>query len=369
MIVPSRRELADTYNVSLGTIERAMAELLADGTLTARDRRGTFVSHRNGSLESAPTQSEAPPRTATIGVVCPLIERVDEAEWEISWDYAIVSAVERSIAALGMRSRFAPIVGANRTQTPVEPVVESLLADGVDGLLFVLVNGPQVDPLAIRFGTGDPALPPAVFIIGAERLIPGTCVYYDNKDAGYRAARHLIHQGCERLQFLAPYAADFAERRLQGVSRAAALAGLPPERLERWIDPRPIDSFTNAEHTGKGLRWLDHKIAGYEWARQTLSSGLRPEGVVAANDEVAAGFLAAASEGGLTAGRDYAIVGFDDMPVARTHGVTTMRPPLEAMAEKAVRLVVEAVDGRTIGEAVSLHSQLIVRQSSHRQNS
>jgi DNA-binding LacI/PurR family transcriptional regulator len=64
---------------------------------------------------------------------------------------------------------------------------------------------------------------------------------------------------------------------------------------------------------------------------------------------------------------DVALVGYDDLGVAErtTPPLTTVRQPVEEMAERATRLLLEQVDGRTGGHAmrVIIPPQLVRRHS------
>jgi len=71
----------------------------------------------------------------------------------------------------------------------------------------------------------------------------------------------------------------------------------------------------------------------------------------------------AAQAAGLMAGVDYGLIGFDDNPDATKEGISTMRPPLEAMGEEAARIAVQALRGQTTTAQVRLRSHLIVRAS------
>ena len=50
-MLPSRQSLAREYSVDLSTVQRAVSEMLTDGTLRADSGRGTFVA-RDLTLEA-----------------------------------------------------------------------------------------------------------------------------------------------------------------------------------------------------------------------------------------------------------------------------------------------------------------------------
>ena len=88
--------------------------------------------------------------------------------------------------------------------------------------------------------------------------------------------------------------------------------------------------------------------------------------VFAANDEMAAGIVAAATAVGLAVPRDLAVVGFDDTRVARMSRppLTTVRVPMSEMGAKAIKLLCQRIsDPQRAPERISLKPKLIVRQS------
>ena len=88
--------------------------------------------------------------------------------------------------------------------------------------------------------------------------------------------------------------------------------------------------------------------------------------VFAANDEMAAGIVAAATAAGLSVPRDLAVVGFDDTRVARLTRppLTTVRVPMADMGARAIELLCQRIaDPQRPPTRISLKPQLVVRQS------
>ena len=71
------------------------------------------------------------------------------------------------------------------------------------------------------------------------------------------------------------------------------------------------------------------------------------DGLVVASDLMAAGALRVLAEMGRRVPDDIAVVGYDDLGVAErtTPPLTTVRQPVDEMAERATRLLLERVDG------------------------
>jgi LacI family transcriptional regulator len=88
--------------------------------------------------------------------------------------------------------------------------------------------------------------------------------------------------------------------------------------------------------------------------------------IFVASDVVAIGAKAAIRQHGLKIPQDIALVGFDDVPLARylDPPLTTVRLPASELAAKASETLIAIIQGSPPGEKqVLLDSELIVRQS------
>jgi DNA-binding LacI/PurR family transcriptional regulator len=88
--------------------------------------------------------------------------------------------------------------------------------------------------------------------------------------------------------------------------------------------------------------------------------------VVACNDLMALGAISAAQKRGLTVGRDVAITGFDDIPLAEhSHPpLTTVHQPIYDIGRQICNMLIRLVQGEQVNERhVLLQPQLVVRES------
>jgi LacI family transcriptional regulator len=86
----------------------------------------------------------------------------------------------------------------------------------------------------------------------------------------------------------------------------------------------------------------------------------------AAGDNCAQGLLSVAKERGIRIPEDVAIIGFDDLPIARlsTPALTTIRQPLKEMAEAAYTLaVIERDEILRKPKNIIFNPELVVRKS------
>lgn len=109
----------------------------------------------------------------------------------------------------------------------------------------------------------------------------------------------------------------FAHFYNQGIRKIAFVAGAPDafdnaERRQVFLDEAAKHNLTIYCYQGNFT-----EPSGYQAAQTILTAGNLPEAVFCANDQMAIGFIKAMNEHGLQAPKDIAVVGFDDIPVAR----------------------------------------------------
>lgn len=392
VMLPGRKTLAVEYGVSLPTIERAVADLLADGTLRADRRRGTFAGtvppgaivpeSETPEIAASLPQEIAPSVSVpfhtnvrstkqmvsniSVGIAAYLPHPVPGIDPSHDESRIMAGALERGVTMVGALERAITQIGGSSHFHNLWPPTDNVRSSvgGYKALVdyrvdvVVIVDPPSDFPALFRESqaSGVPLV-----IVNRERISPPMlCVCYDHMDASYQAAKHLIDEGCTNLLFFSPHAAAWVDQRKEGVLKALEDAQLPEESFLEQID-RSIVETEKFE--------FDQLQGGYVYAKQVLSQNGKAlltgrRGIVAANDDMAMGFIKAATELGFVIRRDYLIIGFDDRPASREYGLSTMRPPLEELGREAARLAVQAVTEFPTGRQVCLHSQLIARSSS-----
>jgi DNA-binding LacI/PurR family transcriptional regulator len=167
--------------------------------------------------------------------------------------------------------------------------------------------------------------------------------------ASCQITRHLISLGHQRIAHISHASLDYvaAYRRVEGYRIALEEASLP---FEQSLVVAGDFSFSS----------------GYRSMKQILASNTRPTALFAGNDTIAVGAMLALREAGLSVPKDFAVAGYDDLPIAayacpplttvRTHAFEQGR----LLAEAAIRLM----NKETIGsQHNSLPLELIIRES------
>jgi LacI family transcriptional regulator len=88
---------------------------------------------------------------------------------------------------------------------------------------------------------------------------------------------------------------------------------------------------------------------GYQGMQELLALVARPTAVFAANDVMAIGALRAIREVGLSVPADIAIIGFDDIPIAKLvyPPLTTVAQHQEQLGQHAAQMLLERLSGMT----------------------
>jgi LacI family transcriptional regulator len=96
--------------------------------------------------------------------------------------------------------------------------------------------------------------------------------------------------------------------------------------------------------------------------RSMLKSGASFDAVFASNDMMASGALQALRDAGVTVPKDVAIAGFDDIPLARHIGLTTVRVRIAELGARAIERLLGLIEGDDAAAGQEFHSpELVVR--------
>lgn len=330
------KDIARRVGVSVTTVSRALggyedvAEATREKVLHAAEELGYYPSATARQLQKR--------RTDTIGFVIPTFgPRFSDPYF---------SELLAGIGNEAARHNFDLLVSTRSPDSPEEEEAYRRLVDGrrVDGVLVVRtrVDDPRLSFLKQRhfpfvaFGRSH-----------ADENSPYLDV--DGHHGLYQAVRHLIDLGHRRIAYIsAPLNLTFALHRLQGYRDALQENGLRYD---------------------EGLVLVGHLTEedGYQAAHRLLALDRPPTAIAVANDLMALGAMRAAHERGLTVGRDVAITGFDDIPLAaHAHPpLTTVRQPIYEIGRRVCRMLIQVIKGEPLAERhILLEPTLVIRESS-----
>ena len=306
-VPPTLADVADRAGVSRQTVSNAVnsPELLRPDTLA----RVRAAIDELGYLPNRAARSLRTRSSRLIGLsTAPALEGTAEA----THDRFVHSLVEASRTA----GYHVLLFGGEDRSDPLSGYDDLLRSTAVDA--FVVTDTYLGNPQA---GWLDERGAPFV-AFGRPWEDPGArhaWVDVDGAAGTALATRHLLERGHQRVAWIG-WRKDsrIGEDRRSGWSRTVREWGLST--------------------TGMASRVEDTVASGREAAAVLLDEA-RPSAFVCASDTLAMGVLQTLGERGLAAGRDVAVVGFDDSQAAPlvSPGLTSVRQPLEQVAVEVVR--------------------------------
>lgn len=233
----------------------------------------------------------------------------------------------------------------NHQQPDLEREVGDLLRQTrIDG---VILTPPLSDVMSILDVLRERQIP---FVRIAPTLKKSISPYVETNDAeaAYDMTCELIALGHERIGFVAGHPDHRAvTHRFEGYRAALVENDIP---LDEALVVQGYNSFESGEAAAGTLLALEQA----------------PSAIFAANDDMAAGVMMVAHQQGLRIPGDLSVAGFDDTPVAHQiwPSLTTVRQPIQAMAQKATELLLKQLKGKDVQLPASMLSSSLIRRDS-----
>ncbi|MGB9377814.1 MAG: LacI family DNA-binding transcriptional regulator [Mycobacteriales bacterium] len=330
---PTIYEVAQLAGVSTATVSRALTDAHKLRPVT-RDRVLT-AARELGYVPSGSARGLAARRTRVFGLCFP---DYGDSEAESSGTTLYSDEVIRGMERAARKSGYAVLIAAS----PSDEVADLLLgmAGQTDGLAVLASALPAGLQQRIRRRV------PVVMLAGRAEPdhVDRACVA--NTQGARELTRHLVEDhGLTDTVFLGgPLGSPDSAERQRGYETALKSAGL----------------HSRGHLTG------DFTEASGRSAAAGLVGGRLPQALVCANDQMAVGAMAQFGESGVRVPADVAVVGFDDIALARhvAPALTTVRQPMRRLGELAVELLQQRLaDPDRPGQAITLPVQLVRRRS------
>lgn len=353
-MLPSRKSLAKAYGVDLRTVQRAVGELLADGTLDAEGGRGTFV----GKAVRTANAGSGPMPGADLRAIAFIVNH-SFSPADPGW-HVTLQAMTEGVRQHAQRSRI--MTFNTHGNTPEEMRQHELDALSV-------VERERFAGVVMGHSGGDAALPvirrilsqgtPIVFIDTLPFKHGCDFVGIDNRMAAQEAVGYLLQIGHRRIAFLAPQDdVSTVRERFTGYQEAMRAAGAPISEDLSWR-PALAKSLTR-----ENLVYELDRIA------ESVKSAVDPPtAVFAVNDFLAQLLISAFERRGLTVPGSISVMGFDDVEryLPRSPILTTVRQPFEAIGLRAAEMLWQRIAGERGADEPFQHlmlpTSLVVRES------
>ena len=326
------KDVARLASVSVATVSRVLNSSAPVNPATRE--RVLEVARSLQFVPNGSARSLSRRRAAALGVILP----------DLYGEF--FSELLRGIDQAAQRGSHSLLVSSSHHDARGIGIAIRAMRGRVDGLLIM---APEVD--AADVAEVLPAQFPTVLINGAGAGSSVQSITVDNFGGARAMTEHLISLGRRRIGFIAGavHNADALERE-RGHHAALHAAGMP-------ADPALYARGDFSEESG----WQ-----GAASLMQRLSP---PAAIFAANDAMAIGAMSWLREHDVAIPERVAVVGFDDIPVARylNPPLTTVRVGIAALGQQATALLLTALEDRAPPDSIAsrsvLPTHLVIRDS------
>lgn len=326
------QQIAADLGLHVSTVSRILNASAADGAKAASSKTVERVRAYAKEVDYRPNPLGAGLRTKRTHQIAALVPRLSDLVLS-----TIYEGIDEAATEIGLSAFVTNTFDDPGTQ---QQKVQLALSRRVDGIILgdSRLDGAVADELRRR----------KVPYVLVNRRAPGhTSITCDDYLGGRLAAGHLLSRGHRAVGVVAaqPYASTGSDR-CRGFVDHFAEQGYPVP--EESVAHCGFDAESGAEAADRLLR-----------ARPTLTA------LFAVNDFAAIGAMAAGRRHGRTVGGDLAVVGFNDISIARqlTVPLSSVHSDMHGMGREAVATLARIIAGET-PDSRALPPELVVRASS-----
>ena len=332
--IGSHQQLSKKYNVSLITIKKALSNLTRSGVLYARVGKGTYVAEKKSTVSEFSEHK-------TIGLVL--------RDLKHPFFSLIVHSIEQRAYELGFTLLLSSSSGNLEKE---EGQIEHFRKLGLDGLIIASLSLEyRATDYIRRLHEEDFPYIMVSYMHDPEYWYVGS----DHELGGFLASNHLIKLGYESVGYV-----DVGEGNLLSeVRKTGYLRSL--KKYNRSLNTDNVFTLSHKNH----ISGLDRFKLGYEFGLRFSKLKKKTDALVLYSDSLAMGFLKACNERGVRVPEDVAIVGFDDIEIAKhaSTPLTTIRQNHNKIGSKAVDIIQKRIEDVKINNRTILKPTLVIRDS------
>jgi LacI family transcriptional regulator len=233
----------------------------------------------------------------------------------------LISAIDEVLSNKGYDIVFFPLFSRDRLQRVSNP---SHFLYQTDGLI--------VSSLSLTKMFKDNKLPTnKPYILVDTRDEMNDCIFVDNYYGGILAAQNIKIYKNSDIYILGGYESDevftsgvFLERMNGFIDELVNQKGVPKEKIKVIEVP---------------LSWKE----SFKISKTIIKSEKKKFSVFALSDIIAFGFIEGAKYLNIFPGKDYSIIGYDDLSFAETIKLSTVSQPIELLGQTAAELLIEKI--------------------------
>ena len=344
--LPAEKALAEEFDVSRITIQKAMSMLVQDGYIVRRPGRGSFTSMNAGKADakSGERGTDAGGMSRVIGLVM--------EEFTASFGIEMLKAIEEEAEKKGYHLCMKRSCG---DQLREKKMLESLMRMKVAGTIVMPTHGQHYNTEILKMvGEGMP-------VVFVDRYLEGLPVPYigtDNKKAMEELVQYLLEKGYRRMALFTPPETDAVslKKRVEGYREMCARylsrengngAGYLLDTIRSTIPDLKGEKSKSTDDDAE-------KIAAFLKAHRDV------EVVIAAEFDIAVLTEKVCHQIGIRVPQDLDITCFDG-PLS-TYGeytYTHVRQDEQQMGKRAVQVLTRLIRGEAITDRIYMDARVV----------
>lgn len=326
-------EIARMAGVSKATVSRVMNNVQEGVSDATRQHVKKIIEELNYDTDSA-LAARRGMRSHSIGLIVPDITN------------PFFSELAREIGNVAMYYGYSVLLGNTGFAMDVEcRYITAFIAKKVDGLILVSSGSECQDA---HMMLQKYRVPCVLLDRDIQGLKCSALVQSDNANASYNCCDLLIRNGSRNVVYISgPTHVTTSQERLEGYKRAL----------------KKHNIASASELIKRGNYTLE---SGYNAVLELERAGIRYSGILAANDMMALGALKALQELSYRIPDEIEIIGFDNIVYTQYTDppLTTVQQPTIEMGREAIRLMMDAIDGKLKKvENIRLQPKLLRRKT------
>jgi len=302
------KEVAKKAAVSTATVSRVFNNT---GPVEAKTRQRVLTTAKKlRYTPNAAGRSLSTKRTDALGLLLP----------DIYGEF--FSEVIRGADQTAQQNRYHLLVSSSHNHREEIEAALRVMSGRVDGLILM---SPQIDAQTLK--SNLPLNLPVVLLNCFVDGVSFDSLNIDNFGGAYQMTRHLIQHGHQCVALIKGNAGNLdADERFRGYRQA--------------LQENHIAASEALEISGSFS-----EESGYDAVKKILALTPRPTAIFASNDSMAIGALGALRELGVAIPSAMALVGFDDIPIARflSPTLTSVRVSIHELGALATQKLVHAI--------------------------
>ncbi len=343
----SIEKIAEEANVSLMTVSRTLNPRYVDKVKAATRERILEICKKYDYSPKYSARSLASGKTFTVGLVMnDFASGLTSPTMSIVID-AVIKELEKHSYSLNMIH-----CPGDTLEEMNEKLLNIVFSKRVDGFLFLseMLTDNSVEKLR------KTNIPGIILCMPSSRTLQDNIsyVYIDNNPAIYDTVDHLKKIGVKKVAYInAVNLRNYCVDRAESFRRELLNAGIKFEQV-------------NYDYKYKHLKAISDS---FDWTLKNWQELQMHDAYIFSNDLMAIGGLKAIELKGLVAGRDKAVVGFDNMEeninyMSSNPVMTTIAPPLCDLGKECAGLLIRKINSSELRSIrLALPSKLIIRSS------